>query len=243
MSERYYLHPLGHRVPSVTTITSQLDKSSALIQWAVNCACDYLIYNLNNNESLWQYPFEAGIDEENGACYIKKSHLFPLIEKARKEYKKISQKALDIGSEVHKAIEEWLKTGKEPFNPSDQVLSAFLAFLEWLDQWKSYKTIETEFTIYDPNGKYAGTCDWIVELDGRVYLIDFKSSSGIYPEYRYQVAAYRACDPDIEACGVLRLNKETGYPQWKDTSDTYEQDLKVFNCLCDLWWARHPDFK
>ena len=90
MSERYYLHPLGHRVPSVTTITSQLDKSSALIQWAVNCACDYLIYNLNNNESLWQYPFEAGIDEENGACYIKKSHLFPLIEKARKEYKKIS---------------------------------------------------------------------------------------------------------------------------------------------------------
>ena len=74
---------------------------------------------------------------------------------------------------------------------------------------------------------------------------------------RYQVAAYRNAQQDsiikrfgtekfwehgeyIEGCGVLRLDKETGLPEWKDTSKTYEQDLKVFNSMVQLYYDRHP---
>ena len=63
---------------------------------------------------------------------------------------------------------------------------------------------------------------------------------GIYDEMRYQVAGYRSAVGDCEGCGILRLDKESGLPEWVDTSDTYEDDLSVFNILTDLWWARQP---
>jgi len=39
---------------------------------------------------------------------------------------------------------------------------------------------------------------------------------------------------------ILRLDKESGYPEWVDTSDTYKTDLLVFNQLTSLWWLRNP---
>ena len=211
----------GLKYPSVTTITGQLDKP-ALTWWAANCACDYIISELE------------GSDED----MVPVGALYPVIEAARKGFMKVSRQALDIGSATHGAIEHYLKTGQEPQAPSDEVLSAFLAFLEWKGSMDVGETIQTEFTLYAD--RYAGTCDWIVMLGGKKYLIDFKASKGIYKEYQYQVAAYRACDPSIEGCGILRLDKVTGLPEWKDTSETYEQDLKVFEILTDLWYATHP---
>ena len=41
---RYYKKD-GKKLPSVTTITGQLDKP-ALTYWAANCACDYIIQEL-----------------------------------------------------------------------------------------------------------------------------------------------------------------------------------------------------
>ena len=41
-------------------------------------------------------------------------------------------------------------------------------------------------------------------------------------------------------CGILRLDKETGMPHFKDTSKTYKSDLNVFNKMEELYFARHP---
>jgi hypothetical protein len=57
---------------------------------------------------------------------------------------------------------------------------------------------------------------------------------------KYQVAGYRSTFTDVAGCGILRLDKETGYPEWVDTSDTYQNDLLVFNVLTSLWWLRNP---
>lgn len=228
MGERLY--PYGDReLPSVTTITGQLDKSGPLTYWAANCACDYIFSQIDSK-----------LDSDK-SCPYTAEELFPIIESARKNFRKVSRKALDIGSAVHQAIECYLQTGEEPQNPSEQILSAFLAFLEWKDSWQTFEPIKTEYTVYYPEEHgYAGTLDLLVKLDGNVYVIDFKSSKGIYPEMRYQVAAYRAAvkDRPVLGCGILRLDKETGYPEWKDTSSTYEKDLNVFMKLCELWWAR-----
>jgi len=217
---RYYTCPTtGKKLPSVTTITGQMDKP-ALVYWAANCTADYIIERLHEDPNV---------------------DVLEHVEAARKNFRKVSAKAMDIGSAVHAAIEHWLKTGQEPQAPSDEVLSAFLAFLEWLDRWESWQTIKTEHSLYAD--RYAGTCDWIVTLDGKKFVIDFKTAKGVYPEYAWQIAGYRACDSTIEGCGILRLDKETGMPEWEDTSDTYEQDLKVFNCLTDLWYAIHKKEK
>ena len=85
-------------------------------------------------------------------------------------------------------------------------------------------------------------------FDGKMYVIDWKSSKRHYPEMRYQVAAYRSTfrsdigqiTHDIQGHGVLRLDKDTGKPDWKDHSATYEHDLRVFNTMVELYYLTHP---
>jgi hypothetical protein len=215
---RTYLHPvLKINVPSCTTITGQTDKP-ALTFWAAGAACDYILQEVNGSTSI---PIEK---------------LFPIIEAARKNFRTVSRKALDAGSRIHEAIEVYLKTGKEPFTKDDQVLSAFLAFLEWKDAHR-VEPIALEETVYGYD--WAGTRDFYGWFDGKKYVIDWKSSKAIYDEMRWQVAGYRSANIDCEGCGVLRLDKETGFPEWVDTSETYEEDLSVFNALTSLWWLRH----
>lgn len=225
MGTRYYKHD-GRDLPSVTTICGVLEKP-ALVQWAANQACDYIMYNLaqvSKGIGPW-YPEDVG----------------PIVEKARKEFRSASKKAMDIGSNVHAAIEYLLKTGKEPVISADEELAGYMAFLEWADH-HDFLAIETEHTVY--SDKYAGTCDLICTLNGKKYLIDFKTSTmrdgtAAYPEHRFQVAAYRQTDPTIEGTGVLYLNEQDGYPQWRDVSGTYEKDVAVFNCLVELWYLIH----
>lgn len=240
MAARFYKCPkTGNKLPSVTTITSMLDKP-ALVYWAANCACDYIINELEQ----FCVPSDSTKEENH---LIELEMLFPIIESARKNFRKVSAKAMDIGSAVHVAIERYLKTGQEPEAPSDEVLSAFLAFLEWLDTWESYETVKTEHTVYAD--RYAGTTDWFVMLNGKKYTVDFKTyneeskSQPPYNEAKYQVAGYRATDETIEGCGLLYLGKLTGKQLWIDTSDTYEEDLKIFNILTELWYAKEGTWK
>lgn len=214
----------GKKYPSVTTIIGECtDKSQALIQWAANMVVEWIRQNCK-------------------PVLIMNDVFYPVLntelEQACKNFREVSQKALDIGSEVHAAIEYYFKTGEEPQDPKLEVESAFLAFLEWQDEYK-IKAIETEHTIY--GDCYAGTTDLICWLDNRKYIVDFKTSKALYGrDSFYQVAAYRAAaNPDIEGCGVLRIDKESGYPDWHDSSKKYLQDLNVFIKMTELYFAKH----
>jgi hypothetical protein len=224
---RYYKHN-GLEKPSVTTITGVLDKPG-LVYWSAGCVADYIIEYVDN---------ELKVQAEKNKWFVPVDNLLSAVEKSRKEFRNVSKKAMGIGSQTHDAIEQYLKTGNEPYNPPDQVLAAFLAFLEWKDE-NNLQVIETEKTVYADN--YAGTEDLKCLLNGSIYVIDFKTSklpkSGKpYDEHKLQVAAYRQCEPDAVGCGVLYLDKETGLPLWCDTSDDYERDRKAFNSLCEFYW-------
>lgn len=224
---RYYKYN-GRELPSVTTICGVLDKP-ALVQWAANQACDFILNELGD------------VDSRIVADQLNAEIIGNIIHKARTEFRKVSKKAMDTGSKVHTAIEYYIKENKEPLIQEDAVVAGFLAFLEWADQ-HDFKAIETEHTIY--SDRYAGTCDLICHLGDKKYLIDFKTSTikpdaPAYPEHRYQVAAYRQTDPTINGTGILYLSKIDGYPQWRDVSGTYDKDVSIFNCLVDLWYLTH----
>ena len=214
------------KLPSVTTIISDCnDKSGALTNWAAAQACLWIKEN-----TLTDF---YGRDKE---FYI----VFPEdLEAAAKNYREVSQKALEIGSMTHAAIEEWLQTGKEPQNPLPEVTNAFLAFLEFFDAHKM-KTLEIEFSVY---GDYwGGTLDLYCEFNGKRYVIDFKTSKAHYPnEMGPQIAAYRSrVNGKVDGCGILRLDKITGYPDWKDYSKRYIRDLEHFHLMVQLYLHRHP---
>ena len=134
---RYYKWQ-GLDLPSVTTITGQLDKP-ALVGWAANAACDYVLDEVGR--CTWPVALPA---------------LCSIVEAARTNFRKVSRRAMDIGSQVHAAIEEYLKRGREPFKPEDAVASGFAAFQEW-QRRHQLAVIATEQTVYAQ--KYAGTCD------------------------------------------------------------------------------------
>jgi len=242
-------------VPSVTEIISDCtNKGGGLTQWAANCCMDWVRENCDENvykpsanvkTTYWYKVFESELNQ------------------ARFAYKTVSDKALDVGSQVHAFIELYLnakinksetilKTVDKYEKLPGEVQNAFDAFQNW-EKDHNLKPIELEKTVY--GSRWAGTLDFYGYFDDQLYVIDWKTSKpknkktgrGIYPEMRYQVAAYRDAmsvglgfiPEAIAGCGVLRLDKETGMPDWNDTSKTYEQDLKVFNAMVDLYFERH----
>lgn len=230
---RHYKKNVGDKIikyPSVTTIISDCtDSSGALTQWAANMTVEYM------KEYISDDPF----------CPYKGSEIFELLEKARFNFRKVSQKALDIGSEVHNAIEMHLQNKAFKIT-TPQGTQAYNAFLEWKKE-VDLKPISLEQTVW--GDRWAGTLDFYGYYKDKLYVIDWKTSKAFYPEMRYQVAAYRYAIryqefetffKPIEGCGILRLDKETGIPEFKDTSKTFEKDLKIFNRMVDLYFERHP---
>ena len=232
MPKNKYITPDGRQLSSVTQIIGDCtDKSGALTQWAANMTVEWIRQNCESSH--------VGFEALGGAINMPNYRLVTMgdLDQARFNFRDVSQEALDIGSETHDNIEHYLKTGKEPKMENPSVISAYIAFLEWADS-VNLEVIEAEKKVY---GKYyAGQLDLKCRINDLCYILDFKTSKAHYIENRYQIAAYRATQDDVEGSGVLRLDKETGLPDWKDHSKTHDRDLKVFMAMVDLYYLRHP---
>lgn len=209
----------GIEYPSVTTILNILGKGDALLQWAVNCACDYI----------------KGKEAE-----IKEVGLDAVTSVAKVEWKSVRDEAMDIGTEIHSLIHKYIKFGRDATGElRPEVVNGFLAFLDW-EKSHNVKWIQTEMQIVSRVHGYAGTLDAICLFDGKKYLIDFKSSKGFYDGYEMQLAAYRIGAAEIghqtEGCGILRLDKETGNPEWKDYSEVQETSGQAFLALLKCYY-------
>jgi len=227
---RYYKHK-GFKIPSVTTIIADCSNNNmALIQWAANQTVKWVrenaLYNINKN-------LYAVTDQQ--------------LDLARFNFRETSKEALSVGSIVHSMVEKYLKnkpfSKKETntFETSKSVESAFFSFLDWFKANK-VEVIFTEKKVYGDG--YAGTLDLKCKLDSIMYVIDFKTSKDIYiDDYGPQVAAYRATQRDCGNSGILRLDKETGIPDWRDTSNRHERDLDTFMKMRNLFYAKHPRIK
>jgi len=216
----------GIEFPRCTHIIGDCtDKSNGLVQWSANEACRWIRDNVTQT-----WPLDAN---QLSHYLVTEHHL----EQARYAYKDTSQIALDVGSEVHNAIEKCLKN--EPFGlTSLQAENAFDAFLAWKCD-VDLQPLALEQTVWGE--RWAGTADCICLLKGKKYVIDWKTSKAFYmTEMGAQIAAYRSCIPDVVGSGILRLDKETGMPQWKDFSKRYERDLSVFNAMVSLYYLKHP---
>jgi len=249
MSRHYIKKIDGKKIkfPSVTTIISDCtDSSGPLTQWAANMTVEYMKENLD--------PFL----EYNGDRWDRHDFVLEQLEKARFNFRKVSQKALDIGSEVHNAIEMLLQ-GKEFVLTTDRANRAFKAFVEWESE-VDLKPIKLEQTVW--GSRWAGTLDMVCLLDGVKTVVDFKTSKNFYwDSMGPQIAAYMHAinnkimfdfskknpgmtfipeDHCVLKCGILRLDKESGMPFYRDRTKFYERDLKIFKHMVDLYFERRP---
>lgn len=107
-----------------------------------------------------------------------------------------SQQALDIGTKVHKWINNGAMVEAEACEESKACWGAYIKFVgEYVPA-----PIATEIALYDIKNLFAGTCDYIGLLGAikgnsakkkPIYLLDWKTSKSINNNYKIQVIVYR----------------------------------------------------
>jgi len=161
----------GQFYPSVTTITKVLEKEG-LHNWIAQTAVDY-----------YENTIVGAVLEGINLEAIKKE--------AVNAHKTEARDAADFGSLVHNAIDLYHKTQAWPIEPT--VKEKFEQAIEW-EQSVKLAVANSEITVHSLTHRYAGTLDLecFADLgDGEKHgLMDWKNSSGFYPEWKYQIAAY-----------------------------------------------------
>lgn len=225
----------GCKYPSVTTILGILQKP-ALVPWAAKTTAEAFKTLMTT---------EGGIDQLKGIVYCSWDQLDEFVDRAKKAHREKSKAAMSHGTLVHEAIAFWIEQGGRP--NCDEVASflfshtidpvavaaamkGFNAFLAWGNS-NDLHIISSEQVVSD-YAFYAGRYDLVAQLNGKVVLIDIKTSTGIYDEYWLQCAAYANAGFDElpDAIGVLRIDKETGDIEYQERMD-YHHEIEAFNML------------
>lgn len=175
----------GKPMIGVTSVLSVINKPM-LIQWSANMACDEI-------EDYVKYDLSERIPAET-VCQNLLTHV---IKSARTAHRKKKEAAGQAGTDVHAIIEEIIKKsiGDSSWDMSfassgnEVIDSQVRHFLTWAKD-KNVKFLASELRMYSKKLFCAGTADFICEIDGKLYVGDVKTSSGIYPEHFIQASAY-----------------------------------------------------
>ena len=133
------------------------------------------------------------------------------------DYNQMLNNASVIGKETHSFIESYIQKNEGYKAPVRQeVVNCTNAFMDW---WKMLnyqcrvEVLGEEQPLTCP--WFGGTYDLLLKVDGKVCLVDFKTSNHITHRYFIQLAAYRYLisfnySMHIDMLMVLRLCKENG---------------------------------
>lgn len=165
----------------------------------------------------------------------------------RISYRAFMRDAADKGTYSHLAVEKYLRNGSLDLNelgiPNERVMQTVQSCMDgFVDWWKKlhkkYKKIEIVFleeTMIHPY--FGGTCDCLLKLDGKYWLVDFKTSNHMNFNYALQLAAYRFLlkelkGIEISGATVLRLSK-TDHCYEEYTLDFSLEEHVVFIVDCE----------
>lgn len=177
-----------------------------------------------------------------------------LADKGWDEATAAKEAAGDRGSKVHSAIQDLLngaelkygdaywnetKHTNEPFTLDEwKCLIAFQQF------WNDYKPeiVATERVCYSLKYGYAGTIDALLKINDQVVIVDWKTSSAIYPSYLMQIAAYMVAEHETgehkpTATAIVRLGSKhkKGYEIQLFDTDQSKQNFKGFLHVKEIW--------
>jgi hypothetical protein len=203
---RYWFNGEGPR-PSVTTVLEVLSKP-ALVYWKGQEVAR-AIYR--DSKAFFGQAWDVGEDQA--------------IKWAMGKADEQRDRAAKLGSSIHLLADmvqrapEGAEKAVESFRVSDEekpYLEAWRRFTAFLEA-QGASIVSSEHAVWGEG--YAGTYDLIVQMprnallpnapDHQLWLVDIKTSKGIYPEYALQLAAYG------HAAGIILPNDPKLYPMPK----------------------------
>jgi hypothetical protein len=151
------------------------------------------------------------------------------------EAEEIKANAGDKGSKVHQGIGVLLSGGtvemedsfenprtleQEPLTPSEY--ECLMSFVDWFKEVNP-EVLDFEYTVWNERYRYAGTVDLKCRIDGKVWIVDVKTSPEIWPSFELQVSAYRQAEPVSEEerkdikLGILQVGYRRNKKKFKFT--------------------------
>lgn len=136
-----------------------------------------------------------------------------------RKYSDVLEQASTKGTYVHNAIEDYIQNNKD-LDINDvmtgyraEVNCAYSSFREWWDIIckNKVKVIAQEMQLVCP--WFGGTLDLLAEINGRIYLFDFKTSNYVSYKYFLQLAAYiymlsNYYGIEVYGCAIVKLSKQ-----------------------------------
>ena len=175
----------------------------------------------------------------------------------------IVKKASEEGTQVHEMIEAYLNGEELKFLEHGRPMYApniWQMFLRFVDFWEEYKPtlIEAEIHLFSDELKIAGTCDMVCEINGELWVIDFKTSNHLQTTYDLQTAIYAKCFEEcfgkkVDRTGVLWLKSSKrrakkdkmqgkGWEMYESPS-TQEDNLNIYRAVRTLFDIENPNHK
>lgn len=99
----------------------------------------------------------------------------------------IKAKSAEEGTLIHETIEAILR--KDPVEIPDSIKPAIFAFMEFYNK-NNIIAHKIEERLVSKNHRYAGTMDVLAEINGKLGVLDIKTSVAIYRDYNIQTSAY-----------------------------------------------------
>lgn len=208
-----------------THITEKLDKSRALLPWAIELVGSHVINGLSTE-----------IDKQ-----FNRDEIVALVTQAMLKPDEAKVAGGNTGTAIHTFAHEFaLATmGRTALYPtvdhldpekSDEdrkILNGINAFLDWFNSHKVEFVAMEEVVYYnsllsgdtkegEPVIEFGGIMDLLAKVDGLLGVFDYKTGKAIYSDQRYQNSgyfkAYNANPTQGQAvfAGILNFGKETG---------------------------------
>ena len=196
------------------------------------------------------------------SCYPKGKFFQDWLKKVGYSADYIVRKAADEGTQVHEMCEDYLN-GKElnflengipMYDPN-----VWQMFLRFVDFWEEYNPtlLEAEVHLFSDELKVAGTCDLVCEIDGELWIIDFKTSNHLQTTYDLQTAVYAKCYEECfgktpDRYGILWLkSKSRGEDKsgkrlkgknWEmyESTRSQEENIDIFLTVKKLFDLENP---
>lgn len=233
----------------VTNVVKVVDKSAALMPWAVRKAM----------QKLRALAIEQHLGPD-GCIQMFEAELDKIIAEAKLADKEELEQAGSTGSDAHGWIEQLIKAilsgnanrelevlAKLP--EDERASNACCGAVEWSVK-HNVRYISTERKVYSREHRFAGTMDGLALIDScedklccphaftdRLSIVDWKTSNYLYTTYLLQASgAYRHAfmeefpDQKVEDVWILRLDKETGdFDPWHvEGEEAAKQDWEGF---------------
>jgi len=210
---RQHLYTVGkNEYPSVSKIIDIIggSKTGALMAWSKKVAVESMAKALTEKIGQAQTIDQAFIDW--------------LSVEAKKMPEKIKDEAADIGTQVHNAIDEWIKTGNIP-TMSEKAKQGFDNFISWV-KLNDIQFVCGDVAVASIKYGYGGRPDAIGKQGNKYVLFDWKTSNGIRDTYAIQTAMY--VQGILETFNI-RCSKAYVVRFGKDIVEMEEKEINIRN--------------